>query len=62
MENKFLYDIGKAKRVDKTRTKVVTHSPANPGNNWYSIVANTWPNSFKGGISGNSLDITKSKA
>lgn len=43
MGNKFLYHIAKAKLVNKTRTKAtVTHRTwsANPGNNWYSLVAN----------------------
>lgn len=44
MGNKFLYHIAKAKTVDKTRSKAtVSHRTwsANPGNNWYSLVANT---------------------
>ena len=39
MGNKFLSGIAKAKTFDKTRTKVLTHNPANPGN-WYSVVVN----------------------
>lgn len=43
MGNKSLYDISKEKMIAKTRTNAVTQKtwPANPGNNWYSLVANT---------------------
>lgn len=60
MKNQFLYDIPKEKITDKTRTKSVTQrtSPANPGNNSYSFVANIGPIFLKRRISGITLNTT----